>query len=689
MFANKFTFHLRNAVIFMSVLTACARKDVSVPGTTADTLNPLGINVSSEFNYATTNNNVVDVTLLTNDNKPLVGVLVNIYDKPLDLGGKKLFTSLSDASGKVTGSINLPTYLQSVVVDPGFIGLMHNAVTKVESNKITCTLGGSTGYAGNVIPNARVAYPLHTDLRGGRMMTTPYVYLGKYNSGGKPDYLLPELDKISARTLSSINASLPETKPIPDFHPNYLSDNINTNLDIVETSEVWITFVHEGAGYQNALSFFTYPTGKQPTTVDEIKSLTIAFPNASLGGSGGELVSGHKVSLGKFEAGTSIGFCLIANGWNGDSKTVEQGLNKFYSIDALNPESNATKKRHTILLKDEEAHLVLAGFEDLNREKDSDEDFNDLIFYATSNPIKGIATEEILPISNTTDSDGDGVSDVYDAFPKDPIRAYITTYPSTKGYATIAFEDNWPNTGDYDMNDLVVDYRYTMIQDGKNRTVEMYASYVPRASGAAFKNGFGVQFPFAPSMVAGVKGSRVTDKNIVVLSANGVEADQSKAVIIPFDDIYAIMPTGDKSYINTQPGIPVVKADTINMFMGFTTPLTATQLGVAPFNPFLIADRTRGREVHLPGELPTDKANKALFNTMQDNTIPLKNRYYKTKMNLPFALSVPQRFDYPYEGKMITVTYLKFAEWAQSGGLTSPDWYQDLGDYRNSGFIYK
>ncbi|MEO5999552.1 MAG: LruC domain-containing protein [Chitinophagaceae bacterium] len=520
-------------------------------------------------------------------------------------------------------------------------------------------------------------------------MASTYNYLGKYNSNGRPEYLLPDNDKISEKTLSYINASLPENQPATKYHPEYLKETAGTNLDIEKSSDVWITFVYEGTKYRNSLAYFTYPTGKEPTSTKEIESLTVILPNASLSGSGGELTSGNKVKIGTFEPGTSIGFCLVVNGWNKETQKVEEGLNKFYSIDELNPEASESDKRHVVLLKDNEDKLILVGFESDNREKESDHDFNDLIFYATCNSATEISTGEITPIDTKNDSDGDGVVDGYDMFPKDPERAYINYYPNEKTYASIAFEDTWPNTGDYDMNDLVVDYRYMIIQNAKNQSVEIYANYVARASGASFRNGFGVQFPFSPKQVTSVTGSKITDKTVVVLNSNGCEAAQSKAVIIPFDDIYALMLPDGKTYINTQAGVPYIKPDTIKMKITFSSPLSLEELGAAPFNQFAISNKIRGKEIHLPGELPTDKANTALFNTAQDNTIPSENRYYKTGKNLPFAISIPQAFEYPYEGKMITNAYLKFVEWAQSGGESSADWYLDISGYRTNGSLYK
>jgi hypothetical protein len=42
-----------------------------------------------------------------------------------------------------------------------------------------------------------------------------------------------------------------------DSH-EYLSSTDNGNIELIADAEVWITFVHEGAGYKNALGYYTH-----------------------------------------------------------------------------------------------------------------------------------------------------------------------------------------------------------------------------------------------------------------------------------------------------------------------------------------------------------------------------------------------------------------------------------------------
>ncbi len=677
------------AMVFGTVMLSSCVKMKDVPAIPATEPDPIKMTVPGTFNYNTTVDVALNINLLTNDDKALAGVMVYVLDKPADENGSVLYTTISDADGKVTGNLKLPTYLKRVYVDASYIGLIRNAPVKIEGSNILATIGGAAGFGGNVdLLKGRQTYVERSSLFQRNMGDIPYNYIGNYSPAGVPKYLETKNDVISSSLLSYINASLPEGKPVPTYHPDYLKNTAETNINLKEAGDVWVTFVHEGAGYSNTLAYFTYPTSKPPTSVNDISVLNIVLPNASYSGSGGGMASGNKIRLGKFAANTSIGFCLIANGWSDNSHSVGSGLNKFFSIDNLNPETSTASRRHTVLLKDDTNNLFLIGFEDIRRDQSSDNDFNDLIFYVTSNPETAISTANVNAVDKPVDTDGDGVNDTYDMFPTDPLRAYINYYPSASTFSSVAFEDTWPNTGDYDLNDLIIDQQYKIINNGANKTVEIYANYVLRASGGSYGNGFGIQFPFASSAVTSVSGSRVTNGNIASIGTNGCETGQSKAVIIPFDNFFTVM-SSSKGYINTDPNTAFVKPDTIKMLVKLASPLTVAQVGMAPFNPFIICNKTRGIEAHLPGELPTDKANKFLFNTAKDNTTPLLNRYYKTATNLPFGICIPTRFDYPIEGKSISSIYLNFVKWAESGGTSYPDWYQDSTGYRSTNYFYK
>ena len=291
---------------------------------------------------------------------------------------------------------------------------------------------------------------------------------------------------------------------------------------------------------------------------------------------------------------------------------------------------------------------------------------------------------------NLPDQDGDGVPDVQDAYPKDPARAFNNFSPAV-GFGTLAFEDLWPAKGDYDFNDLVIDYKFKTVTNANNKISEVIATFVIRAIGAGLENGFGFQFSGTGVAVTDVEvtGYKLKE-NYIHLNQNGTEAGQQKITVIVFDNDYKIMTFPGGFGINVKPGEKYVKPDTTVVSVSFKpNTYSITDAGVDHFNPFLIVNGERGKEIHLPDNLPTSLVNTAYFKTGNDDSDPAMNRYYKTTTNLPWAIRITTGFDYTIEGAQITNAYLKFAPWAESAGVQYPDLYQKNSGFRNASNIYQ
>jgi LruC domain-containing protein len=448
---------------------------------------------------------------------------------------------------------------------------------------------------------------------------------------------------------------------------------------ITELCDVWVSFVTEGAGYRNSLGFFTFPSNNPPTSVSQITPHKIIMPNTSLVGSSGGMVSGDKVYIGQFPANTTIGWFIVADGWT-TAGNVSTNKPVYYSIPSLNPEVAANKKKHSILVYDSIEEKLLVGFEDLPRENGSDEDFNDLIFYAKANPVEAIDIIDVPPIDTPVDTDGDGVSDTFDDYPTDPELAYNNYTFTENGWGTLAFEDLWPNKGDYDFNDMVLSYNINQITNGQNKVKKIGMTYKLRAIGARYANGFAVELPFS--------AANITDLVVSHPALFNLESSAPKAVMRFFNSSFDLIPQQAEGFINTVIGetyfTPVVFTATFKL----QTPLAPSTFNFQPpYNPFIFVNGVRGHEVHLPGYTPTTLANTALFGTGDDNSV-VGVRYYKTVNNHPWAINIATEFAYPIERAQITKAHLKFKVWAQSSGNSFPDWYLDNPGYRDEEFIY-
>ena len=113
----------------------------------------------------------------------------------------------------------------------------------------------------------------------------------------------------------------------------------------------------------------------------------------------------------------------------------------------------------------------------------------------------------------------------------------------------------------------------------------------------------------------------------------------------------------------------------------FTQPITTETLGAAPFNPFIIVDLNREKEVHLPNKSTTTLGDN-LFGANGINSDPDGN--FISDNGYPWAISIIHDFKVPKENISVNEAYNYFIPWAISGGSEFSDWYKDNPGYRNS-----
>jgi LruC domain-containing protein len=614
------------------------------------------LNVPSDFSYRTSDDVTLDISVLTRDDQAIDGIHFAVYPGN-EVTAASMISQGATVNGVFAQVLPVPARFDSLTI----VGYMSTVTLPIINDAVTMQFGGS---------QARSAQ--------GEPMAIPrdeFAYLTGFDTYGTPDDMTYDL--VSGDFLQRVNASLPERQPVPEYHPDYLNQGNQLNLIIDELADVWVTFLHEGAGYRNSLGFYTYDQATGAPASPENLQHTIIFPNASLNYSGGGLYPGDKVYLGQFEAGTVIGLFLVANGW--DWGSVSTTRTRYYTNQEWNPEDDPLYRQHTVLLHDDTADKFLLAFEDLQRPY-GDNDFNDAVFYITSNPVEAINTDNVLPIDIVDDSDDDGISDVYDDYPTDPLRAFDNYYPAENRFGTLAFEDRWPKQGDYDLNDLVVDYQFHNVHDPQNKLLEINGAIVVRAIGAAYHNGFAIEMPFFAGQIASLDGDDT------VYLENGT----THAVITVFDDAFDILPQPAEGFVNTQPQYAYVQPDTVHFTIVLDQSVSLASLDYsAPYNPFIVINRNPNLEVHLPDFPPTELADQSLFGTQDDSTNPALGRYYKTTNNYPWALHIPDSWMYPTERNEVIQGYLYYDEWAESAGSNHEDWYLHESSQVNDEFIYQ
>lgn len=667
---------MKSRFLFLIIFALIAFSCQKVTKETKETVDPANVKdinelvVPANFEFKTTNEIGFSVQLLTNDDKPIKNVRVDIMDGASDLNGKVLFSGSTDNFGVFSAKSEIPSYMKQVVVNTDYIGIPNDVLLDLVVPATSITLGGS---APSKIQTIQSKYTTNNFVSLGK--ATDFSYrLGTWETvNGKPNYLVTPRDVVSSTFLANLNTSLPERRPVPIYNPGYLANTAERNIKITALSDVWITFVHEGAGYRNTLFYYVYNVNNPPATRNDIDSLIVVFPNASYSGSGGSLITGDKVLIGRFGPDTAIGFAISADGYRNTG--IQNGV-LYFSEKSLNTnETNVAKKEHSVLFFDNTTDRFLLAFEDLNRTSNaSDEDFNDVVFYAKANPVTAISQTNVLPITIFTDTDNDGIADNLEDYPNDASKAFNNYYPSLSGMATVAFEDQWPSKGDYDLNDLVINYRYNIITNASNNVVKVEGKFKPRAAGGVYKNAFAIEFPTLKSNVKNVIGANL-------------ESNASKAVITLFENSRILF----NNQFNTVSTDQYKNVDTISISFELNTPISLNSFTLGSYNPFIYVNENgkgRGFEIHLPGKIPTNLANTSIFGTSNDGTNLATGNYYKTKNNLPYAINVPISFDYPKEKIQIINAYSFFATWAASGGSIKPDWYLNNPGYRNTLNVY-
>ncbi len=267
-----------------------------------------------------------------------------------------------------------------------------------------------------------------------------------------------------------------------------------------------------------------------------------------------------------------------------------------------------------------------------------------------------------------TDSDGDGVIDFYDDYPNDGNKAATTYTPSIFGWGSYAFEDLWPYQGDYDFNDLVINYRYTNIENAAGLLVETNISLKIKNIGGSFKNGFGIELNMNENLISSVTGSNLTE-GIIQVNTKGLEENQEKPVIIAFDNAWENN-TGDAI---------------LELVIKYTMPIDPNNF--SDLNPFIFINGDRGKEVHLIDKAPTNLANLAYFGTGKDQSNTSLGIYYRSDKNLPWAIDIIHDFVHPKENYEIILGYPFFIPWAESSGIDYTDWYKDKDGYRNTTYL--
>ena len=261
-----------------------------------------------------------------------------------------------------------------------------------------------------------------------------------------------------------------------------------------------------------------------------------------------------------------------------------------------------------------------------------------------------------------------------------------TFYPQQNGWATIAFEDNWPLIGDYDFTDLVVNYRLTQyVRDEQVVRVKIEGQIA--AVGASYHNGFAFRFPGVLRSAINESGMRYTI-NDIVQSTSPLEANRNEAIVIVANDVWDFVSAGEScKYYRSEPGCGSAIQMRFSMIVPLAQPVAVADMPAAPFDPFLFASEGaqhgylfgmppgRAYEIHLKNQAPTEAFREDFYNRGDDASNTASGELFVNNNGMPWAINVGTEWRYPVEYMDVIYAYPDFVNFATSGGTENVDWY--------------
>ena len=559
----------------------------------------------------------------------------------------------TDEQGKFTATVELPAYVSNVYIvstspfaRQAIPGKIVNGVLKVSDTDEQFTTKASYRESTRFDRNRFNNLGWNTNLGSfdDRSGVIDYAYKGNDPKLTLSKSEMNELRTTVSKVLNTLGSCPEEYRTQADL---YVEED--------ETAVV-LTALRGWTCWNSSLGYYYYRYDQAPASLKDVKVYAV-FPNTQMIWNNGSLQAspqgikeGTAVQLkyfddpeypkGKnFPKGYYIGFILACNAWNTyftgfNSYTLTEG---FYasSTKGFSTKVNSGIDVRTAMFKDKNSNIAIA-FEDFM----DDQNFTDVVFSLKANP----------EITNVPPVDED----------------LNTTIEKTGVYA---FEDEWPKAGDYDMNDVLVQYTYQKVFNIFNEILsESFTFKTLYNKSTVFTNGLG----FILSNEGNAQSTeyfirKENEKDFTVASGADKFTRESNAIILtdnvktnPNAEYKVTFKYGDKNSNKKQ----------------------ETSIDAFIYRPSKEGNRL---EVHCPMKKPTSKVDTSLFGQYEDCSKPNEGIYYVSNQEniYPFAFYLSnanandiaelKNFD-KNEKKSISEIYPKFIDWAKYG--TNADWYK-------------
>ena len=474
---------LRTTLCAALVLSSCTDNDV-YKGPKEDEKEFNNFSFSTVQKDVNLSVNYVNGTVKSNvyfevyDEMPVTESEYGTYIKRQDVN--YLFAAYTQEDGTYRGKIELPSYLTKVYIySPVFF-----AQTLMEANIVN----GNIEVTDKAAPIPTRAIYSTSSPYDSYLVSNQYgnevwkTWLGDYDKHKNGDINYKYTGILAATEKDGLYAAhtriINTHSTCPQEYRGYSDMYVN------EDAEVVVTFLGQNTCWTCSLGYYYYKAGEQPKDLNDAHVIML-FPNTQDGTwrnwtaykSAGinpltavqlmyypNIASKSKEGATTvFPAGYRIGFVLATNGWNHHVNGFS-GYKKYRAATSsglsLNDKGMKFNEPRTAVYR--YSDWILTSFEDYM----TDENFSDVVIALKSNPVDAITD---IPVTNPDDDK--------------------TSIDFLKGI--YAFEDLWPNQGDYDMNDVIVRYNYGNTFNEKNQIYSESFTFKTFQNIATNNNGLG------------------------------------------------------------------------------------------------------------------------------------------------------------------------------------------------------
>jgi LruC domain-containing protein len=172
-------------------------------------------------------------------------------------------------------------------------------------------------------------------------------------------------------------------------------------------------------------------------------------------------------------------------------------------------------------------------------------------------------------------------------------------HPSEGSWLTLAYEDQWPISDDYDMNDVVMRYRTVeVIRDNAVVRIDILGEL--QALGGDYRNAFAVHLPSIATANINQQTLRLLHNDIKqqysgqngattydILEADNASGDSSAVVVIS-QDLWKHV-NSDCKYFRSEINCQQNTSFDFEISIPLITPVASADIGVSPFDPFIFA----------------------------------------------------------------------------------------------------